>query len=189
MSEVKLGELIAGDQERDAVHVAIEPVVAGDNLSAGQGVGLFNYTHIGREVVGVTDSLIGIVDPFLKSDVLEGQKFWMFLYPNTVTGMRHDWSHPSFEKWRPSKDAADAWMERFAEKHTAPYEGDRVYSPDELIEAAHEYLRSGDRMVQQGDESLRDDTDSREFWKYYEIITGDAVPVCVLDVVPFCCTC
>jgi hypothetical protein len=40
--------------------------------------------------------LIGIVDPFLDQPVRPGEEFWVFVYPNTITGMRHYWQHPAF---------------------------------------------------------------------------------------------
>jgi hypothetical protein len=92
----RLGELIDdGDRRRDAIHIAVAPVTAALALRPGQHVGLIESGD--RELVGPCDFNIGIVDPFLAADVEAGQRFWLYLYPNTVTGMRHAWSHPAFQ--------------------------------------------------------------------------------------------
>lgn len=87
-----LGEEPAGDARRDAVHIAVAPVIAGYRLSPGECVGpVYDGTQF-----GTCKKPIGIVDPFLTADVLPGQRFWLFLYPGTITGLRHVWSHPAF---------------------------------------------------------------------------------------------
>lgn len=92
-----LGTLIPdGDRRRDAIHVAVAPVTAGTSLRPGQHVG---FAPAGQtEVVGPVEpgESIGLVDPFLTDEVPSGQRFWLFLYPNTVTSLRHVWTHPAF---------------------------------------------------------------------------------------------
>jgi hypothetical protein len=85
-----IGKLIAGEAGRDAVHVAIAPTTAPCDLRPGQHVD----RHGNPEGPGVVP--VGIVDPFLREPVQAGQKFWLFLYPNTVTSLRHEWTHPAF---------------------------------------------------------------------------------------------
>ena len=90
-----LGQLIKdADRRRDAVHIAVVPVTADQPLSPGQHVGL---THPdSAEMAGPCDNNIGIVDPFLVNDVKYGERFWLFLYPGTITSLRHVWTHPAF---------------------------------------------------------------------------------------------
>lgn len=91
-----LGQLAeAGDRRRDAVHVAVAAVTAAVRLVPGQHVGLVREADL--DLVGPCDRNIGIVDPFLPGAVEPGQRFWLMLYPGTVTGLRHVWTHPVFQ--------------------------------------------------------------------------------------------
>lgn len=90
-----LGRLVDDtERRRDAVHVAIAPVTAAQPLRPGQHVGLIEEGN--TELVGPTESPIGIVDPFLTDEIRSGQRIWLLLYPDSVTGMRHIWTHPAF---------------------------------------------------------------------------------------------
>jgi hypothetical protein len=88
----KLGELIEGEPNRDAIHIAVAPVVAGERLDPGEHVCL---TPSGVAVLAQGKS-IGVVDPFLRAFVGKGDRFWLFLTPGSVTGLRHEWDHPDF---------------------------------------------------------------------------------------------
>ena len=91
----RLGQLIEdGDRRRDAIHIAVAPVTAAGRLAPGQHVGLVEEGN--PELVGPCGRNIGIVDPFRTAEVEPGQRFWLFLYPGTITGLRHVWTHPAF---------------------------------------------------------------------------------------------
>lgn len=90
---IQLGKIIEGDAFRDAIHIAVAPVVAGEYLPVGSHVELDERGHA---VLG--SHPIGIVDPFLKTSPDKGERFYLCLYPNTVTGMRHMWIHPAFRR-------------------------------------------------------------------------------------------
>lgn len=90
---ITLGQLITDDPKKDAVHVAIAPATAEGPLNPGAHVFVANgYASLpeGRQ------KAVGIVDPFLTEPVKEGEVFWVFVYPNTVKDLRHEWSHPAF---------------------------------------------------------------------------------------------
>lgn len=203
MHDLKLGQIIEGDQQRDAIHVAVAPVVAAEPLSPGQHIGIYGMVREESRdfrgeylVSAIVTETVGIVDPFLRNPVLPEQRFWMFLYPNTVTGMRHHWSHPAFDIPPPDKEESQRWMEDFADRHGEferynihEQSGWHRFTVDEIIEHAKCFLLHGDRYVQQGSESLRDYEFPAEFWRHFEVLTGMEVPDYKKGDMPFCCTC
>ena len=126
MSEdLGLGKIIEPGREvhRDAIHVAVIPMTATVLLLSGNRVnaqGLPIAPHV------------GIVDPFLPDVVQPGQRYWLWLFPGTVTGMRHHWQHPAFAEQTtpaavpvPAKGVAEseAWLRQYAVDHN-PYIND-----------------------------------------------------------------
>ncbi len=97
MDQPVLGELLKGGERRDCVHIAIAPVVCAETiLLPGEHVGFVpgSTTHV---FTGIgCYKCVGIVDPFLKEPIKNGERFYLFLYPNTVTSLRHVWTHPAF---------------------------------------------------------------------------------------------
>lgn len=153
MTDLKIGQLITTPQQRDAIHVAVVPVIAMARLKPGQEIGVKeNYKAQYESRIGN----IGIVDPFLKQEVRMGQSFWMFLTPGSITSLRHDWTHPAFG----AKEPSFSWMERFASQ--------TYMTGSELIEAVTEAI-DGNGSVYVGD---YDDGIPEEFWDHYQILTG-----------------
>ena len=175
---VTLGKLIDGPAERDAVHVAVCPVVAGEDLWPGAHVGI---SRNGVATMSLPGNGVGIVDPFLTKKVDAGQRCYLFLYPGTVTSLRHHWSHPAFESQLPTladvvqgergDDAAKsrAWIAEFAEQFDLDYEG--------MMAAAEAHLKHNDYIVEHGRERWRDlfYDHATEFWTHYELVTGEKV--------------
>lgn len=90
-----LGRVITEDDKvgRDAIHLAVEPVIAGQTLHAGMQIGrrddgTFGYTNITKT--------LGIVDPFIQNVVRPGEKFFLVIYPRQITTLRHVWEHTEF---------------------------------------------------------------------------------------------
>jgi hypothetical protein len=123
MSDVILGEILTGVNHRDAVHIAIAPVVAAEQLRAGQQVGFMNS---GTMTVGPSKQPIGIVDPFLVGYVARGEQFWLFLFPNTITSLRHNWTHPAFPQETSVVCShaveSEVWLREFAAEQGISYE-------------------------------------------------------------------
>jgi hypothetical protein len=178
VSDTKLGVIIDETAQRDAIHIAVAPVIASQILAAGDHIGFLPGST--EEVAGVAPTItpLGIVDPYLRQPVGVGQRFWMFLYPQTVTGMRHHWTHPAFEAQPVTGATADsrAWIEAFA------VELDQTYN---RLMAAAEYWLDGERDgVNWNDNYTYDNSETYKrvdsekwpiFWKHYEIVTGVTV--------------
>ena len=92
---VRLGQLLGSAEQRDAVHVAVIPCVAGIELQPGDHVGVFmgKNGYIADPFV----EAVGIVDPFLTHPVGPQHRFYVMLYPNTITSLRHEWTHPAID--------------------------------------------------------------------------------------------
>lgn len=79
---------------RDAIHIAIIPLIAGEDFWHKDPVRLGSDKTKGY--CGAYGSCIGIVNPWRKGPVKKGELFWCVLNPDTVTGMKHYWQHPDF---------------------------------------------------------------------------------------------
>ena len=166
MSDSKLGELIGhGNPGKDAIHIAIAPVIAAEKLKPGQHVG---FVKRNTTDVGVSDNPIGIIDPFLKGDLEPGDKCWMCLYPQTITGLRHDWTHPAYA-FEDINVSSRKWIEEFADK-----ELNHTYS--RLMEAARRWVDYED-YTYDNSEVYKDVPDHKwnEFWDHYESVTKSKV--------------
>ncbi len=191
MSDVKIGQLITGDAQRDAIHVAIAPVVAGETLLAGQHVRIDGAGKCYRCVEGTAAKecfhikTIGIVDPYLTVRVLPGERFYLFLYPNTVTSLRHEWTHPAFGP--ESEEAARERLQAFAVSLRRG-QRDEERDADWVISTLRDTLK-GDSYVGDYDDQAAFNGQSDALWNDYEIVTGDRVPREKREDVYFSCNC
>jgi hypothetical protein len=173
MSDIlKLGQLIDADAKRDAIHIAVAPVVASEYLDPGEGINFVDgSTTLVRRVP--FDGSIGIVDPFLRKPIRKGDRFWMWLNPYTITSLRHDWTHPAFQTMEiplvhPLSESSISWIRNYAEELGVDYDdlmigarvfqdtGDHYYGPDEYGSyGTFGGMRTND-----------------EFWGHWEKVTG-----------------
>jgi hypothetical protein len=165
-----IGKLAASDAQRDAIHVAIAPVVAAEPLEPGTHVG---FWEDGSGLVGCCKNPIGIVDPFLNYFVKPNERFYLFLYPNTVIGMRHQWSHPAFAPEVPVGETSQVakarqWLHEFAARVGRDY--------DALLEIGKESIECGGACV--GDDTDQDSftADKRAFLWNVATVLGVCPP-------------
>lgn len=97
-----LGTILEGTEGRDAIHLAVEPVIAAEKMFPGHHVRLMAD---GRAGGGLPKDCVGIVDPFLPRPVERGERFWLVVYPRQITSLRHVWTHPAFPEAVPSASA------------------------------------------------------------------------------------
>jgi hypothetical protein len=162
LDSLRIGRIIENERKRDAVHMAVVPVVAGQALSPGEHVGMVD----GLAVVKASAKPLGIVDPFLRRTVDKGERFWMFLYPGTITSLRHEWEHPAFGGGgNIPVSSSETWIREYADELGLNYQtlmdGAKAWIEDE------EYLCEGPLLE---GVYVRDG-----FWDHYEKVTGTKV--------------
>jgi hypothetical protein len=196
-----IGTILTGDEARDAIHIAVLPVVCGEErgLQPGEAVTLAHGTSDvairARDDYGLMRS-IGIVDPFIalhqdadksgnvRWNVKKGERFWLFLHPNSVTGMRHHWQHPAVDRPAEVRSDAEAWLHRFAEKWGFDYET--------LIRVADNPTGDWDYITAHGNDlhstsELGEDYDL--FWQNLALLTGRTYDVAHKERVHWSCSC
>lgn len=183
---------------RDAIHLAVEPVVAGTILHPGQRIRLLNGNAFPCIEKWDSDDATGIVDPFIKGVVEPGEKFWFVVLPRTITSLRHVWSHPAFPEDAvtlyidTSESVSKADMTRFLDevdtfvpeqsmamarmKEWCAEIGERY---DYIMAEAKKYVDSGGRSYAYGenDSTKFDSVDMPDwFWSTYQEIVQSEVP-------------
>lgn len=163
-----VGELISAGAERDAIHIAVAPVVATAFIDPGAHIGFTgeNTLEVGPCEVAMS---VGIVDPFLTKPVRPGDRFWMFLHPNTITSLRHNWTHPAFGGSPPEEETqrklSQEWMRNFANNYGVSY-------PD-MLEAGKSWVNGGHYYCDGG--TFEGETVPDEYWVHFQIITNTTV--------------
>lgn len=173
---------------RDAVHVAVISATAGEPLWPAQHVKVNTSAEpLTASLPEVDDQTIGIVDPFLPGKkVAKGERFWLYLYPRTITSLRHNWTHPAFADapvntiYSPPSAQLDSkeWIRNFAEPYGVTYQ--------DMVDAAKDYLKTGEYFCRGG--AFEGERVPDEFWIHYERATGQLVDAADRDSF-FTCSC
>lgn len=171
-----LGYVIDETAKRDAIHVAVEPAYAAQMLRPGQHVGF-----VDGKASTKAEKLVGIVDPFINGMIEKGQRFWLLLYPRTITSLRHVWSHPDFEDVQ--HDDAMSCMEETLIKKVQSEKWLRDFIDDSGC-PSYEYVIAAalDFDTNDWSDGLHfDGQDAHgsippEFWDHVEVVTGRPIP-------------
>jgi len=160
---------------RDAVHVAVFSATSAEKLYPGQHVAIVPREGDADAHVKSVGETAGIVDPFIRHPIPAGERFWVYLYPRTITGLSHRWSHPAFEQaaetYAPpsSKLASEQWLKNFVQDRDCP-------SYEVVLGEASKWW--DDRSDNWSDEYLHfNGSDARgeipaEFWHHIGVILG-----------------
>lgn len=130
---------------------------------------------IEKGVVGRSKDPIGVVDPFLTTSVKKGERFWLCLYPGSITSLRHDWTHPDFDttaegvldalhKMDSGYKMSEEWLTDYAEDVNLPLKG--------LLRATEDYLEHGDYRTLNFDTPDIVHSAKEEFWRHYAVVSG-----------------
>lgn len=189
-----LGTMIGPNEKRDAIHLAVIPVIAGCNLEPGEHVRLDGEGLAVRGSENEADGepmAIGIVDPFIKrvwrhgvsyGTIKPGDRFWLVIYPRVITSLRHVWTHPLLPDENAdlkaqvfdAREESRKWLEAFAQRLFS-YEpshwdsGEPISRFDYLIAGAEEGGFGSDIEYGEGCQP------TEEFWMHFERYTGRKV--------------
>ena len=171
-----LGKIHQFQEKRDAIHLGVEPVIAGEWLSPADSI----YLKDGKAFACPTGKGLGIVDPFLTVSVAPDERFWLVIYPRVITSLRHVWTHPELadpveiqevKATRYQLEEAAALIDPTVVTSRSVIQGyadelERSY--EELLERADDYLASGDRW--RGGDSFEGTHLGDDFWDAYDVV-------------------
>jgi len=185
MNELHIGRILSEDQswEKDAIHVPIYPVVAASILSPGTRVA-FTPGDEFTTVVAAKDEetpAVGVIDPFLEAPVQPGERCWMFLFPGTITQLRHDWTHPFIVEAHSKRYAAATQFMKMAAHELG-------MSVQQLLEVVGEFIETGEQYCLNVDTPNMWYEAGEEFWQHFQTLTGKKVPA-GYEASPFRCAC
>lgn len=98
-----LGTIHEREEHRDAIHLGVEPVQAGEDIAVGANIGIGTDGKAYSTDYRSDIKPVGIADPFLTDRIEEGEKFWLVVYPRKITSLRHVWTHPDFDNQEEEK--------------------------------------------------------------------------------------
>ena len=159
--DIGIGKLITGVAFRDAVHVDVMPAKAKHRLKPSQRVAVIDGIAMATD----GEREVGIVDPFLAQTLKADEEFYVFLFPGSITSLRHDWTHPVVDRAAEitPKSESVGFISAFAHEIGSTYDEVMMHADDYVKN--DEYWCEGARWESQ---SLPD-----KFWDHYSAIRGE----------------
>ncbi len=188
-NEAKLGTVPKGDEGRDAVHVAIVPVQASEEIRIG---GLVKLNADGKAVCSDFGSAIGVADPFREQPAGKDSWLWLCLFPKTIKGLRHVWEHPAFAAEAMAlpmrsdeKPASEAWLKDYVRRHCSYWEN----QPDGGYSEFLRYVRDERWIYYYGSDchSLSDVDDANELFRHLSVVLERRIDALYFEA--FTCSC
>lgn len=180
MSDIEklgIGNVITTHQEKDAIHIAIVPVVIGENMFPGTPIVLAeDFKETGRVIRAVDKLPIGVIDPFYYDEFREAQRAWLFLNPGSIISLRHEWTHPLLVDDE-TRNKSEKWLRDFCESHDCPRYETVMRAVQDDFDSDDDYGRSGYIDEDYLHFSGRDAHGKipSEFWDHVEIVLGKRV--------------
>lgn len=175
VGDIGIGQLCDPDAKRDAIHFACAPVEAGQVLGPACSV----TVRDGKAYLA--ENGIGIVDPFLRTTVGIGERFWLILNPGSITALRHAWEHPAFEAEKPApsqplldRAASEQWLRDFCARADCPDYHTTVAAAINFYDDYGQSYNEGDYVLICGSDAHSDIPP--EFWTHVQVVTGQTIP-------------
>lgn len=161
--------------DRDCIHVPYLEVTCDYDIRPGKFVGLIDKKNFRVEL---STTPIGVVDPFRLNVIPSGEVFRMYLFPDKVTNMKHQWTSPLID-FAASKEESVAWLKAFANKINYDY--------NDLLELVKE-SQEWDSLTTNNDAYYAFCRVEADFWLHYQNVTNTVLE---MDTVtkPFTCSC
>lgn len=184
--EVKLGEVLHGFHDRDAIHVAIVPCIVGEEygMSPGERVRLaYGTTNV---AIREGKEWIGVVDPYLEHHPTKGEQVYVFLKPGLVTGMKHQWRCPLFDSPQIPESEAERWLRKFADEWGFDYDEMLSIATSPMSGEWDDYITAHGRDLHSADELGHD---LQLFWDNVQALTGRTFDQEHRDKIGWSCSC
>jgi hypothetical protein len=165
-----IGNIIEGDEIRDAVHIACLPAEAEVDLYAGMHVG-----YKDGKASPMYDN-IGIVDAFIKGIVPKGNHFWIMVYPRNITGLRPIWTHPNIPD-NSDANKIDVSNRTEDEKYLRSVAEQIGVGYEKFMEDVESFVEYDETPITRGYEPENPNiNDLGAFWNIWSRHTGGTIP-------------